>query len=71
MAINENEVEGKGRKVIGSIKETVGRVTGNDRLEEQGSAEKTAGGFQAGVGKIARKVEEAVDDTKRDLKKPL
>jgi uncharacterized protein YjbJ (UPF0337 family) len=70
MAINQNEVEGKGRKAIGSIKETVGRVTGNDRLEEQGAAEKTAGGFQAGVGKISRKIEEAVDDTKRDLKKP-
>ncbi|HEX8617128.1 MAG TPA: CsbD family protein, partial [Thermoanaerobaculia bacterium] len=54
MAINENEVEGKGRKAIGTIKETVGKVTGNDRLEEQGSAEKTAGGFQAGVGKISR-----------------
>ncbi|HYK02881.1 MAG TPA: CsbD family protein [Thermoanaerobaculia bacterium] len=71
MAINENEVEGKGRKAIGAIKETVGKVTGNEDLEAQGSAEKTAGGFQAGVGKISRKVEEAVDDAKRELKKPL
>jgi uncharacterized protein YjbJ (UPF0337 family) len=71
MAINENEVEGKGRKAIGAIKETVGKVTGNDELEAQGSAEKTAGGFQAGVGKISRKVEEAVDDVKDELKKPI
>jgi uncharacterized protein YjbJ (UPF0337 family) len=71
MAINENEVEGKGRKAIGAIKEMVGKATGNDDLEAQGSAEKTAGGFQAGVGKISRKVEEAVDDAKDELKKPV
>ena len=71
MAINENEVEGKGRKAVGAIKETIGKVTGNDDLEAQGAAEKTAGGFQAGVGKISRKVEEAVDDAKRELKKPV
>jgi uncharacterized protein YjbJ (UPF0337 family) len=71
MAINENEVEGKGRKAVGAIKETIGKVTGNDDLEAQGAAEKTAGGFQAGVGKIARKVENAVDDVKDELKKPV
>jgi uncharacterized protein YjbJ (UPF0337 family) len=71
MAINENEVEGKGRKAVGSIKETLGRVTGNDDLEAQGSAEKTAGGFQAGVGKVTRKVGDAIDDMKHDLNKPV
>lgn len=71
MAIYESEVEGKGRKAIGSIKEKLGRVTGNSSLEAEGSAEKTAGGFQAGVGKVARKIDNAIEDTKRDLKKPL
>jgi uncharacterized protein YjbJ (UPF0337 family) len=72
MAIpNSDEVEGKGRKALGAIKEKLGRVTGNDRLEEQGSAEQTAGGFQAGVGKVSRKVGDAIDDTVRELKKPV
>ena len=71
MAIpNSDEVEGKGRKALGAIKEKLGEVTGNDRLEEQGSAEKTAGGFQAGVGKVSRKVGDAINDTVRELKKP-
>ncbi|MDQ3283071.1 MAG: CsbD family protein [Acidobacteriota bacterium] len=71
MAIhNDNELEGKGRKLVGSVKEKLGHATGNDDLEAQGAAEKTAGGFQAGVGKVARKINEAIDDTARDLKKP-
>ena len=67
---NRNEAEGKARKGIGAVKETLGRVTGNRELEEQGAAEQTAGGVQAGVGKFARKVNKAIDDTARDLKKP-
>lgn len=67
---NRHEVEGNTRKGIGVVKEKLGRLTGSRKLEEQGAAEQTAGGFQAGVGKVARKVNEAVDDTVRDLKKP-
>ena len=67
---NRNEVEGKARKGVGVVKEKLGRLTGNRELEEQGAAEQTAGGFQAGVGKVARKVNKAIDDTARDLKKP-
>jgi uncharacterized protein YjbJ (UPF0337 family) len=70
MPTNRNEVEGKTRKGIGAVKEKLGRATGSRRLEEQGAAERTAGGFQAGVGKVARKVNKAIDDTARDLKKP-
>ena len=67
---NSDELAGKGRKAVGEVKETVGRAVGNRDLEEQGAAEKTAGGFQAGVGKVTRKLNEAVNDTVRDLKKP-
>lgn len=67
---NRNEVEGNTRKGIGAVKEKVGRAVGNRNLEEQGAAEQTSGGFQAGVGKVTRKVSKAVNDTARDLKKP-
>ncbi|HEY0156152.1 MAG TPA: CsbD family protein [Thermoanaerobaculia bacterium] len=70
MATNRNEVEGKARKGVGVVKEKLGRLSGSRKLEEQGAAEQTAGGFQAGVGKVARKVNKAIDDTARDLKKP-
>lgn len=67
---SQNEIEGKGRKAVGIVKEKLGEVTGNQDLEAEGSAERTAGGFQAGVGKVIRKVDEAIADTARDLKKP-
>jgi uncharacterized protein YjbJ (UPF0337 family) len=72
MAItNRNEVEGKTRKGVGAVKEKLGRLTGNRSMEEQGAAEQTSGGFQAGVGKVTRKVGNAIDDAARDLKKPV
>ena len=67
---SQNEIEGKGRKAVGIVKEKLGEVTGNQDLEAEGAAERTAGGFQAGVGKVIRKVDEAIADTARDLKKP-
>ncbi|HEX8154121.1 MAG TPA: CsbD family protein [Thermoanaerobaculia bacterium] len=70
MTTNRNEVEGNTRKGIGIVKEKLGRLVGHRKLEEQGAAEQTAGGFQAGVGKVTRKVTEAIDDTARDLSKP-
>jgi uncharacterized protein YjbJ (UPF0337 family) len=67
---NSNEIEGNARKAIGNVKEKVGQATGNQDLEAQGAAEKTAGGFRATVGKVTRKLGDAIDDTARDLKKP-
>jgi uncharacterized protein YjbJ (UPF0337 family) len=70
MSINRNEVEGKVRKAVGVVKEKLGRASEDRDLEAQGSAERTAGGFQAGVGKVARKVTDAVDDVADDLGNP-
>jgi uncharacterized protein YjbJ (UPF0337 family) len=67
---NRNEVEGNARKGIGAIKEKLGRLTGRRDVEEQGAAERTAGGFQAGVGKVTRKVSDAVDDVTREITNP-
>jgi uncharacterized protein YjbJ (UPF0337 family) len=67
---NSEELEGKGRKAIGEVKEKFGRAVGDRDLEERGAAEKTAGGFQAGVGKVARKINDVVDDVVDDMKKP-
>lgn len=67
---NSEEVEGKARKAVGTIKEKVGQATDNEDLEARGAAEKTAGGFQAGVGKVARKINDVVDDVADGLKKP-
>jgi uncharacterized protein YjbJ (UPF0337 family) len=68
--VNRDEVEGNARKAVGTVKESVGRVLGNDDLEVQGSAERTSGGVQAGLGKLGRKVNDVVDDAVDALKKP-
>jgi uncharacterized protein YjbJ (UPF0337 family) len=68
--VNSDEVAGNVRKAVGTVKENVGNAIGNDDLAAQGAAERTAGGFQAGVGKVTRKVNDAIDDTVKDLKKP-
>jgi uncharacterized protein YjbJ (UPF0337 family) len=68
--INKSEIDGKTNAAIGKVKEGVGRATGNEELEQQGAAERTAGNFEAGVGKLGRKIENVVDDVKDELKRP-
>ncbi len=67
---NREEVKGALNKAIGTVKEKVGRATGNRDLEEEGAADHTVGSVQAGVGKAARKVSDAIEDVADDLKRP-
>ncbi|HEV2364568.1 MAG TPA: CsbD family protein [Caulobacteraceae bacterium] len=53
--MSTNRVEGAAKKASGAIKETAGKVTGNDRLRAKGMAEKTAGGVQNKIGKAQDK----------------
>jgi uncharacterized protein YjbJ (UPF0337 family) len=54
--VDNDRVEGTAKKVGGSIKETVGKVTGNERTEAEGAAQKTEGEAQTTVGKVKDKV---------------
>lgn len=67
---NRDEVGGKLTKAAGVAKETVGKATGNRELQEEGAADRTAGAVRSGVGKVVRKVSNAIDDTADDLKRP-
>lgn len=53
--MDKDRSEGKGKKVTGSIKKGVGKVTGNRRLEDEGRAEKTGGKVQNKVGEVKDK----------------
>lgn len=70
MPTNRNEIAGKARKASGIVKETAGRATGIRRLQEQGAAEKTAGGARGAIGTVQRKAGKAVRAAKQDLRKP-
>lgn len=65
----KSEIAGRLGAAAGAVKENIGKATRNDRLEEQGVAERTAGNIEAGLGRVGRKVENAVKDTKRGIDK--
>jgi uncharacterized protein YjbJ (UPF0337 family) len=54
--MDKDRSKGAGKKITGSIKEGIGKVIGNKRLENEGKAEKTEGRAQKGIGKAKDKV---------------
>ena len=60
--MHKDEVDGVGKQIKGSIKDAVGGLTGNEKLQAEGKLDKAA-------GKIQQKVGEAKDDSRDALKK--
>lgn len=56
--MDEDRTKGTGKKVVGSIKEAIGKVTGNKTLEEEGRTDK-------GEGKVQNKVGETKDEVRK------
>ena len=61
--MDKDRVEGAGKKVKGSIKEGVGKVTGDTKTEAEGRADKTEGKVQNAVGGAKDAVREKLDKT--------
>ena len=57
-----DEIEGKGKQVKGTVKEKLGKVTGREDLQDEGSHDRAEGKIQENVGKARRKIGEAVED---------
>jgi uncharacterized protein YjbJ (UPF0337 family) len=66
---NKNELKGKGKQIKGRVKNKLGEMTGNRRLEAEGEAERIEGLAQEGVGKARRKADELLKSVKSDRKK--
>jgi uncharacterized protein YjbJ (UPF0337 family) len=49
--MDQDRVKGKSKVLIGGIKAKAGEVTGNDRLKQDGRAERRKGKVQGAVGK--------------------
>lgn len=60
--MNNNRIEGTAKQVKGSVKEAIGKVTGDKATQLEGAAEKVEGKVQANIGK-------ATDAVKDRLKK--
>ncbi|GAB5101112.1 CsbD family protein [Caballeronia sp. HLA56] len=57
--MDKNRVEGAAKQVKGSIKEAIGKVTGDRTTEAKGAAEKAEGKVQETAGKALDKVKDA------------
>jgi len=60
--VDKDRVEGLGKKVAGSIKEAVGKITGDTKTQAEGTAEKAAGAVQNTVDGAKDTVRGAVKD---------
>jgi uncharacterized protein YjbJ (UPF0337 family) len=52
MSINKDQIKGRANEAIGKVKETVGEVVGNKKLEIKGAIQKNIGIVQSKVGDI-------------------
>jgi uncharacterized protein YjbJ (UPF0337 family) len=63
---NQDEVEGKAKKIKGKIKDKAGEALNNPEMENEGEAEQIEGNIQENIGKARRKIEETVRENLRD-----
>ena len=68
-APNSDEIEGKYEQAKGSVKEGLGRLTGDEELQAEGSADKLKGDVQEGWGGAKRKVGDALEDVGDAIKR--
>ncbi|MBV9044638.1 MAG: CsbD family protein [Alphaproteobacteria bacterium] len=62
--MDKDRVEGSANQAKGSIKEAVGKVTGDTKMQTEGKVDKIKGKAQNAIGGIKDSVREATDDTK-------
>jgi uncharacterized protein YjbJ (UPF0337 family) len=59
--MDKDRVEGAGHQVKGTVKEAVGKVTGDKKTQASGAAEKAAGKVQNAVGGAKDTAKDALD----------
>ena len=59
--MDKDRIDGIGKKVSGSVKEAIGKVTGDTKLQAEGTAQKTAGKAQNAVGGVKDGLRDAVE----------
>jgi uncharacterized protein YjbJ (UPF0337 family) len=57
--MDKDRIAGSAKKTKGSVKEAIGKVTGDGKTQAQGTAEKTAGQAQNAIGGIKDTVRDA------------
>ena len=60
--MDRNRITGALRQATGSVKEVVGKATGNKKMQAQGRIEKAAGKTQSAVGGVKDAVRKSTED---------
>jgi uncharacterized protein YjbJ (UPF0337 family) len=60
--MNKDRIQGSAEQAKGKIKETVGKATGDAKLQGEGKADQVAGKFQNAVGGMKDAAKESVED---------
>jgi uncharacterized protein YjbJ (UPF0337 family) len=59
--MDKDRIAGAAKEIKGSVKETIGKTIGDDKLQSDGKAERAAGKIQNAIG--------GIKDTVRDMLK--
>jgi uncharacterized protein YjbJ (UPF0337 family) len=59
--MDKDRIAGAGKQAKGAVKDAVGKVTGDSKLQAEGKADKVEGKVQNTVGGMKDKVREALD----------
>jgi uncharacterized protein YjbJ (UPF0337 family) len=67
--MNRDEIEGQAEELKGKIKQGVGNLTDDPRLEDEGVDDEAAGNAQKSFGTAKRKVGEVIEEAGKTIKK--
>jgi uncharacterized protein YjbJ (UPF0337 family) len=60
--MNKDRIQGSAEQLKGKVKETVGKATGDTKLQGEGKADQVAGKAQNAIGGIKDAAKEALED---------
>ena len=60
--MDKDRIAGAAKKIKGAIEETIGKVTGDAKLEAEGKADKAAGKVQNAIGGVKNTVRDALKE---------
>jgi uncharacterized protein YjbJ (UPF0337 family) len=64
MAMTDDRTEGSAKQAKGSVKEAIGNLTGDSKLQAEGKGDKLAGKAQNAVGGLKDALGDALDGKK-------
>ncbi len=59
------EAEGKVGSVAGAVKQGIGQLTGNDRMADEGAADRVVGNVKDAAGKVGQAAAQTIHDMNR------